>query len=249
VAAGPIRTGRLGNALGIDLGSQDLTLAVSRDNRMPRASVVVTTAARQLIRLNKAAEKLDSIVAFGSVVDPTSHPRFREVTENLRDLRNKWFPRAKLVLLAPAPHLAQVQARISVSIYDRAIVRLEGGTVKSFGALTGRKGPELTELTRALAQLENLIIEARFFRGKVDTTTENEVRGWIRRLAEIKPCEVHVLTPEKKTSKGVLRPAPRSVVDKIAAEAGEKLGVPVGVHEDGVLFPEHAEAVPPATAP
>lgn len=248
MAAGPIRSERLGNALGIDLGSQDLTLAVSRDNRMPRAAVVVTTAARQLIRLNKAGEKLDTIVVFGSEVDPTLHPRFKEITENLRDLRNKWFQRAKLVLHAPSPHVDTLEAQLSLGIYDRVVLRIEGGTAKSFAALSGRKSTDLGEIVRAIAHLENVVIESRFFRGSVDTTTDTELRGWIRKLGEIGPCEVHVLESDKKAAKAKLRPAPKSVIQKVVEEVTEKLGVPAHVHEDEVLFTERAEAVPPPTA-
>lgn len=245
MAAGPVRSDRLGNALGIDLGSQDLTLAVSRDNRMPRAAVVVTTAARQLIRLNKAGEKLDAVVVFGSEVDPTLHPRFKEVTENLRDLRNKWFPRAKLVLHTPEPHVDTAEAQVSLGIYDRVLLRLEGGTAKTFAALSGRKSTDLGEIVRSVAHLENVVVETRFFRGATDTTTDAELRGWYRKLGELKPCEVHVLTSDKKAAKAKLRPAPKSVVTKVIDEVSDKLGIPAHTHEDAVLFPEHAEAVPP----
>ena len=42
---------------------------------------------------SKAGEKLQHIVVFGEV-DPTVHPEFRAISENLRELTNKWFPRA-----------------------------------------------------------------------------------------------------------------------------------------------------------
>jgi len=212
---------------------------------MPRAAVVVTTAARQLIRHNRAGDKLDCIVVFGSEVDPTLHPKFKEITENMRDLRNKWYPRAKLFLHSPAPHVDSLEAQLSLGIYDRAILRIEGGTVKTFASLSHRKGTDLGEIVRSIAHLENVIVEARFFRGEIDTTTEPELRGWLRKLGEFKPCEVHILTSDKKNPKSKLRPAPKSIIDKVAALVTEKLGIPAKVHEDVVIFPEHAEAVPP----
>ena len=244
IACGPLKNARLGNVLGIDLGSQDLTLAVSRDNRMPRASVVVTTAARQLMRLSKAGDKVDTVAVFGSVIDPTLHPRFKEITENLRDLRNKWFPRAKLVLLSTEPHAALREVRVSLGIYDRALIRLEGGTAKSFAALTGRKSSDLAEVVKALSQLENIIIEARFFRGTTDTTVPNEVKAWIKRLGEVGPREVQILSSSKKrSSRDKLRPAPHSAVERIAADVTEKLGIPAAIFADDEIFTEHSEAV------
>src|SRR5262249_32866891 len=83
ILKGPQKSERLGAVLGIDLGYSETALSVSRENRMPRASVVITTAARTIIRLSKGGEKIESIAAIGSEIDPTAHPDFREITGNL----------------------------------------------------------------------------------------------------------------------------------------------------------------------
>src|SRR5688572_3804314 len=111
IFSGPLKTERLGATLGSDLGSQGMALAVSRESRMPRASVVVTTAARHIIRISKAGEKIETLAVYGSVSDPTLHPDFREITENLRDLRNKWFAKAKLCLILDEPRLEETPLR------------------------------------------------------------------------------------------------------------------------------------------
>ena len=105
VIKGPLRSERLGATLGIDIGYAENALSVSRENRMPRASIVITTAARGIIRLSKSGEKVESIAAVGTEMDPTLHPDFKEITGNLRDLRNKWFPKAKLWLQSDDAHL------------------------------------------------------------------------------------------------------------------------------------------------
>lgn len=244
IASGPLKNERLGTVLGIDLGSQDQTLAVSRDNRMPRAAVVVTTAARQLMRLSKAGDRLDTVCVYGSKIDPTLHPKFKEVTENLRDLRNKWFQRSKLVLMSAEPHVGPREVRVSLGIYDRVFLRVEGGTTKSFAALSGRKPAEFAQIIENLLGLENIVVETRFFRGSPDTTTPSEVRGWIKRLSEINPREVQILVSNKRGgAKTDPRPAPKTVVEKIAADAGEKLGVPVALFTDDEIFTAQAVAV------
>ena len=68
---------------------------------LARGSVVVTSSARRLIDLSKGGEKVETIAVIGSEADPASHPDLREITENLRILRTKWFPRAKLALFTP----------------------------------------------------------------------------------------------------------------------------------------------------
>jgi hypothetical protein len=240
IISGPQKSERMGMALAIDLGSQDLALAVSRDNRMPRASVVITTAARNIIRLSKAGEKIESIVVYGSEMDPTLHPEFKEITGNVRDLRNKWYPKAKLWLVSKDGRLDDINVRRTLAIYDRFAVRLEWGTAKTFSTMTGRKSGEFTQLVSHLAHTENLVIQARFVRGDVDNSTDAEVKAWLKRLGELKPREVHIqnsdLKPSGARAARKLRAVPKTRAAEIAAAVTEKTGIPAGVYSgDGVF--------------
>jgi wyosine [tRNA(Phe)-imidazoG37] synthetase (radical SAM superfamily) len=236
IFSGPRKTGRLGNALGVDLGSQDMTLAVSRDNRMPRASVVVTTAARHMIRISKAGEKIEAIAVYGSAADPTLHPDFREIAENLRELRNKWFAKAKLCLVLDNPHLEDPSLRRSLSLFDRVYVRVEWGTAKTFAALTGRKSVDYTNLMTVLGSTENLILQTRFLKGDgIDNTTDAELKAWMKKVAELKPREVLVFKSEKGLGKKV-KSLPKGRLTEISQEVSSKLGIPSTVLEtDSVL--------------
>jgi hypothetical protein len=240
IISGPLKSDRMGMALAIDLGSQDMALAVSRDNRMPRASVVITTAARNIIRLSKAGEKVESIVAYGSEMDPTLHPEFKEITGNLRDLRNKWYPKAKLWLVSEEGHLDDPNVRRTLAIYDRFAVRLEWGTAKTFSTMTGRKSGEYSQLVANLAHTENLVIQARFVRGEVDNSTDAEVKAWLKRLGELRPREVHIQSSDAKTAGAraakKLRAIPKARAAEIAAAVTEKTGIPAGVYSGEGVF-------------
>lgn len=228
VLAGPKRTARWGSVVTVNLGGLDRTLAVSRENRLPRASVVITLAAQEFRRLSGAGEKVQHIIVLGSERDPTEHPDFKEIVENLRALRNKWYSHAKLVLLSTDPHLERTSVRLALGAFDKPIVRLEYGTVKTFRALTGRPTTELAEIVRHLASLDRVIVQARFVRGEVDNSTDSEVRGWIRRLREVQPQEILVTTPASKRGRQ-LRGIPSRRLDEIVEEVGEKVGAPVHV--------------------
>jgi hypothetical protein len=240
IVSGPQKTDRLGMAVAIDLGSQDMALAVSRDNRMPRASVVITTAARNLIRLSKAGEKVESIAVYGSEMDPTLHPEFKEITGNLRDLRNKWYAKAKLWLVSEDPHLDDPNVRHALTIYDRFAVRMEWGTAKTFTAMTGRKSGELAQLVANLSTLEDLIVQARIVRGDTDNSTDAEVKAWLKRLGELKPREVHIQNSEPKAGSPrairKLKPIAKSRVAEIAAEVTKKIGIPAAVYAGEGMF-------------
>ena len=227
IITGPSRTTRWGRTVTVDLGTLDSTLAISRDNRLPRAAVIVTLAAQELMRLSKAGDKVDNILVVGTDVDPTRHPGFREVTDNLRALRNKWFPRAKLNLIADDPCLADSESRITLGIYDFPVVRLEAGTAKTFQKLTGHKSTELAEIVKHLSTLERVIIQTRFVRGDTDNSTDSEVKGWLKRLKEIDPIEILMSTPPSRKRKdlpmGITTSRFKEIVELVTEETSAKV--------------------------
>lgn len=226
---GPKKADRLGVIFGVDLGSAEVVLSVSRETRMPRASVLVTTAARHIIRVSKLGDKIDTLLVYGSNIDATMHPDFREITGNLRDLRNKWFPKAKLWLVSDDPHLDRPEVRHSLSIYDRMVVRLETGTQKAYSTLTGRKPAEHASLLTLLGTIDRLVIQARFYKGEPDTTTDAEVKAWVKKLGELKPREVFIMNPESKPAGKKLKPAPKARVLEIAKELADKTGIQAAI--------------------
>jgi hypothetical protein len=230
IFTGPLKTARLGAAIGIDLGFEETALSVSRDNRMPRASVVITTTARNVIRLSKTGEKVESIAVFGSQIDPTLHPDFREITGYLRDLRNKWFPKAKLWLQSEDPHFEVPNTRLALGVFDRVLVRFDWGTIKAFTGMTGRKGPDLTTIQTNLTHLESLVVQARFGKSEgADNSAPAEVKAWVKRMTEIRPREIHIVAADAKSAKAKFKSAPKTRLAEIAAEATEKAGMPATV--------------------
>jgi hypothetical protein len=238
IFSGPKKTERLGTALAVDLGSHDLALAVSRDNRMPRASVVVTTAARNMIRISKAGEKAEAIVVWGSHSDPTRHPDFREIAENLRDLRNKWFGKAKLCLISHDPQVDDADLRHVLGVFDKVFLRVEWGTAKTFAALTGRKSGEFATFLSHIGHLEHLIVTARFLKaGEIDNSSDAEVKAWLKKIAELKPREVMVLnSAEAKIGGKKVKSATAKRLAEIVAEVTAKTGVPAAVHNSESLL-------------
>lgn len=236
IFSGPFKTERLGQALGVDLGSQDMALAVSRDNRMPRASVIVTTAARNMIKVAKAGEKIEAIVAYGSAADPTLHPDFREIAENLRDLRTKWFGKAKLCLATDEPRLDDSERRHVLTVFDKVFVRFEWGSAKTFTALTGKKSADYASFATSLAGVEKIIVQARFLKAEVDTSSEAEVRAWIKKVQELKPTAVHILHVDGKSGVKKSKSAPKSRLQEIAAELTEKTGIPAEIFQNDSLL-------------
>jgi len=208
------------------------TLETSRLHRFPSQAVVVTSAARKLIALNKAGDRLQSLVvqADDGQPDPTRHPEFQEISHNLRELLNKWFPKAQLCLVSTAPDLSRMPVRHAILGYDQPILRLDAGTQKTFSALTGADPKQFKSLLERLVRLDKgrLIVHTRFVRGEVDNSKDNEVRAWLKNLGDIRPAGVHISTVAKPRKNSI----PKSRMSQIATLVTEKIGVPVEVCEE-----------------
>lgn len=219
---GPEVCGHFGNCLLIEP-----TCSTHRRNQFPSQAFVVTHAARRMIELSKAGEKLQHIIVLGEQ-DPVMHPEFRAISENLRELTNKWFPRAALCLLSDSRELSRPDVRIALSAYDKPIMRLEAGTQKTYRSLTGAKASAFKETVDGLSRLEieRLILQACFVRGAADNSTDNELRSWIKYVADVQPAEVQIYTLPRPDTKKNFKPVTKNRLEKIAATVNEKTGIP-----------------------
>jgi len=223
VVQGPIEHPRFGKTVLIHP-----TLETARAGVFPTQAVIVTSAARCLIAANRDGERIKSVVVEGVDHDPTRHPEFNEISRNLRELLNKHFPKAKLHLLCDAPQLEEAQARHALIYYDHPTLRLETGTLKTFTALTGEPSQVFKDRLEGIErlELEKLVIQANFVRGKPDNSTATEVKAWLKHIQSIRPASIVVSSipsPEAKGQKAITKTRMNEIVDLIT----EKTGIPV----------------------
>jgi len=225
VVQGPVSNEAYGRHLIIDP-----TCDTNRPDTFPTQAVVVTIAARKIIDLSKAGDKIKGLVVAGER-DPMGHVEFRAIAENLKELHKKWFPKSALVLVAHGAYLSDADLRHTLNLFDRPMVRFEYGTQKSFTALTGRKGPELKEIASNICkiELERWILNATFVRGKgsADNSTDSEIKGWLKYVEEFKPGTVRIGTIPKAAAGRDLKPVPKARMREIEALVTEKTGLPV----------------------
>jgi hypothetical protein len=204
---------------------------LTRPGQRPTPGVVVTYAARKIIELAKAGEKLSTILVAGAE-DPTNHPQLMEITENLRSLRDKWFGKAQLALQTNGKGLQMSDPRRALFLYDKPIVRFEWGTPKVFTAMTGRPAAGLGELATALRSLDRLVVEATFVRGEPDNSNDAEVKAWVKRVAQLGPKEVHISTLSSGAKKGSkARAVTATRLEQIAALLLAETGLTATLHE------------------
>ncbi len=226
VVQGPLDHPRFGRILVVRP-----TLETSRSNRFPSQAVVITAAARKLIELTRLGEKLQAVVVEGEPHDPTKHPEFHEITENLRQLLDKHFPKADLVLVSDQPMLDRASVRHALTLYDRPVLRLEAGFQKTFAALTGGDPKAFKDMVEQMGRLgkDRVIVQATFVQGEVDNSSDNEVKAWIKHLTEIKPSRVQITTLAKQKGR---KPVSKARMTQIAELVTSKTGIPVEVNTE-----------------
>lgn len=225
IVLGPLDYPRLGRAIIVRP-----TVETMRVNRFPTQALVVTAAARKLIELVRAADKVSALVVEGGNESPTKHPEFHQICENLRQLLDKHFSKALLCLVTDATPLDTPNLRHALTFFDQTILRLDAGTQKTWAALTGSNPKQFKGVVESLGRLgaDRIIVHTRFVRGEVDNSNENEVKAWIRHLTDIKPLGVHITTPAKAKGKKEI-PITKSRMSQIAELVTSKTGIPVEV--------------------
>jgi len=190
-------------------------------------AVIVTKAASTIRELSRDGKKVNTVLVAGEI-DPLEHEDFRAISENLKDICKKWFPKAKLHLIAYPRFINSPGRSVALDYYHQVTMRLEAGTQKTFAAMTGEKGEVFKRVVDTLTRLDigHLVVRARFVRGGIDNSTVSEVRGWIKCLAQIKPMRVEIKSPKK----GVFaktKPITATRMKEILAEVEEKTGLNV----------------------
>ncbi len=246
ISFGPFASDQLGQCLGINIapnrrtpetegsiydrtGPAETEPIISLRRKVPTPGVVITSAARRIIELSRAAEKVEALVVTGNK-EPTSHPELVQIVENLRELRDKWYPKAALCLVSDSIDVEPVNLRHVLGMFDKPIVRFEWGTAKSFTAATGRPGTDLKRIVDALTGLDRLILQACLTLGKGAEGADSELKSWVKKVGEIRPREVHLGTVDGKSeARGArgpdARPLPAARLEQIASELLEKTGI------------------------
>jgi wyosine [tRNA(Phe)-imidazoG37] synthetase (radical SAM superfamily) len=135
------------------------------------------------------------------------------------------------VLLSDSLGLYRPEVRQSLSIYDKPIVRLEAGSQKTYASLTGNKPAQYKNVVEGLSkvELERIIVQAKFVRGKADNSTDAELRSWLKQLGSVSPGQVQVYTLAKADSKTGLKPITPARLEAIANQVADKTGIPVEI--------------------
>ncbi len=232
---GPVTSRRLGRSLGVNLLPPDGKLCsfdcvycecgLNAERRpkldMTPRHIVAAELSRRLALMKEAGELLDAITFSGNG-EPTSHPDFGRIVEDVIAIRNQFYPNARVCLLTNSTHLPRKEVFEAVQKIDRLCLKLD--TVDpDYIRLVDRPQTryDVTEMVERMKLLSGrCIIQTMFMKGtvngvSVDNTGDEYVLPWLEAVREIAPAAVDIYTISRETPLKTLQKASAKELERI----------------------------------
>jgi wyosine [tRNA(Phe)-imidazoG37] synthetase (radical SAM superfamily) len=246
IVFGPVKSRRLGVSLGINLLPGNLKICnfnciycecgwtgecPDKTGMMPDRKSVKEALEKKLQEMVTGDIKPD-VITFAGNGEPTLHPDFIKIIDDSIELRNSYFPYARIAVLSNSTTISDSHIREALNKIEMNILKLDSvnnATVSVHNQPLGKYivGDVIENLKKFNGKL---IIQTLFLRGsyngkQVDNTTPDEINGWLDALKKIRPEIVMIYTISRDTPIGnLLEKVSREELNKIALQV-KKLGI------------------------
>lgn len=231
---GPIHSRRLGTSLGVNLSPRDgkvcsfdcLYCEAGFNAQGPgtsglpsRAEVRAQLRARLQV-MHDAGEPLN-VITFSGNGEPTLHPDFEGIVDDVIALRDEFYPDVKISVLTNSTRLGSEAVCRALRKVDNNILKLDSAVEATMRRLDRPNDPAFT-VDRVIGQLKQFggagIIQTMILRGDgIDNTTDAEIDALIAAYKAIEPREIMLYSIDRKTPDATLRKVERPELDAIAA--------------------------------
>lgn len=238
---GPVNSRRLGVSLGINLMPNDgkvcsfdclycecgFNADFRPKHKRPTRQEVKKALTEVLKKRHENHEPLDDITFAGNG-EPTGHPDFKAIVEDTVEVRNQYFPEAKLSVLSNATYIYKPKVREALMLVDNNILKLDTVDMDYIKKLDRPQQPhyDVKDVIEDLKKFDgHVIIQTMFLCGDgMDNTSEQYVAPWLEAVKDIKPQQVMVYTIDRETPDKLLEKASHETLDAIKARV-EALGI------------------------
>jgi len=242
---GPVRSRRLGFSLGVNLLPDEIK-ACSLDCRycqyswtglrtndprdlaahLPDREGIVARLEARLKEISSKGEPLKAITFSGNG-EPTLHPEFPAIAEDLVALRDRFAPDVRTAVLSNATRVGLESIRTALMRLDDPILKLDTGRPETFRILNrpcaGFDWGGMLEGLRAMGP--RILIQTLFVTGSIDNSRDDEITAWAEEIGRIRPRSVQIYSLDRGPADGALRPVPRERLGEIARFLQEETGI------------------------
>ena len=245
---GPVRSRRLGLSLGVNLlpvesklcnfdciycecGWNGDHLGKRRFNSREDVRAMLREVLSKMVQDGTPPD----VITFAGNGEPTMHPDFEAVIDDIIALRDELCPAAKVSVLSNATQLHREDVRRALLRVDNNILKLDSAfdaTVqlvnKPVGSYSVKRTVEWMKLFEGQMILQTMFLRGEYLGQRVDNTTEEQVEAWLRLVKEIAPRQVMVYSLDRDTPCQTLEKVSREELQQIAARV-EALGIACSV--------------------
>lgn len=216
---GPIHSRRLGISLGVNLLPKDGKLCSfdclycecgwnkdHRGGRFPEAEIIMQQLESKLQQMKAGDEKLD-VITFAGNGEPTLHPDFPVVIDRTIQLRDLYYPEAKVSVLSNATRMTNPGVHAALLKVDNNILKIDGAFDATIHQIDQPADSHYSvrQIVEGMKSFSGqLIVQTMFVRGEhdgkiVDNTTPAEVAAWCDLMREIRPHQIMVYSLDRPT--------------------------------------------------
>jgi wyosine [tRNA(Phe)-imidazoG37] synthetase (radical SAM superfamily) len=241
VLYGPIHSRRLGQSLGINLLPSTYKLCSFNCLYCHYGWTEVQTLdvephALDLPQLKRVAERIRvalrsalefDYLTFSGNGEPTLHPQFAEIVDQVVRLRDQYRPGVRLALLSNSTGLYRPDVRDCIGKIDLPIFKLDAGTAELFARINRPvRGVKFSAILDGLASLDQPHIQTLFVDGSPSNVTAKQLDAYMQHISRIKPAEVQIYSIDRPVpDRHLVRVTPQRLSD-IARLGEAETGVP-----------------------
>lgn len=237
---GPVNSRRLGKSLGVNLSpakqklcsfncvychygwTKRLTTDLSPfADELPQAENVIAAVEGALKSNIEFA-----YITFSGNGEPTLHPDFPRLVDEIIMLKKRYRPDVKLGLLSNSTALTNDSVCDAVARIDRPFLKLDAGTEETFTAINRpAKGVVFDDIIERLISLDDINIQTVIIDGDPSNTTDDELAAYFDHIRKIKPREVHLYSIDRPVPGRDIRLVPPERLRHIAQRGREATGI------------------------
>ena len=245
---GPVHSRRLGVSLGINLMPADGKICTFdciycecgfNDDRRPTQPSPTRDDLREALTLRLEQMRREGpapdVLTFAGNGEPTAHPEFAAIVDDVIALRDRFFPSARISVLSNATRAHLPEVKKALLRVDNNILKLDTVDPDYIRRVNRPVGAyDVHRVVETLAGYDGrLIVQTMFMRGSdaegsVDNTSDRYVLPWLDAVRTIRPQAVMIYTIDRETPDHDLLKATHDDLDRIAALV-QAAGIPCTV--------------------